>query len=87
MASKKKILITTTSHEILFARRLRNSLIERFCPECQEKVEMMTLDEATSKTGISTRETFRLIEDHQVHSIETTSGHLLICLNSLEKTQ
>ncbi len=87
MAAKKKILITTTSHEIFVVRRRKEQTIRGFCPECQKEVEMRTLDEATSKTGISTRELFRLIENNLLHSIETTSGHLLICRSSLEKQE
>lgn len=84
-AKSKKILVTTEKREIFVVRRKRNNTIEGFCPECQKEVELQMLDEATSKTGISTRQLFRLIENNLLHSTETTGGHLLICSDSLKK--
>lgn len=56
-----------------------------FCPECGKEVEMLTLDAATTNTGKRTCELVQLIENDSIHSIETESGHLLICLNSLQR--
>jgi uncharacterized protein YlaI len=82
-AKSKKFSITTENHEIFILRRNRNKTIRGFCPDCQKEVEMLTLDEATTKTGKRTRELFELIENNSLHSIETGTGHLLICLKSL----
>lgn len=79
-----KYLITTESREIFIVRTWGNVSIQGFCPKCQKEVEMLNLDSITSQTGVSTRELFRLIENNQIHSIETTTGHLLVCRNSLE---
>lgn len=46
---------------------------------------MLNLDSALSLTGISTRKIFRLIENGEAHSLETTSGQLLVCRNSLQE--
>lgn len=80
----KKYLITTESREIFIVRTQGNKTIQGFCPECQKEVEMLKLDSITSQTGVSTRELFRLIENNAIHSIETATGHLLACRNSLE---
>jgi hypothetical protein len=86
MIAKKKYLITTESCEVFIVRRNRRDTARGFCPECEKESEMLTLDEITSQTGRRTRELFQLIENNEIHSIETESGHLLICRDSLETT-
>ena len=44
-----------------------------------KNVEMLTLDSATTQTGIYTSEILRLIENDEIHSAETKNGHLIIC--------
>ncbi len=84
MVSKtKKYLITTESHEIFVVRRKGNRTIRGFCSECQTEVGLLTLDDVTTMTGKSMRELFGLIENGSIHSIETATGHLLVCLESL----
>ncbi len=84
MTNAKKILITTESHEIFIVRMNGKSHIRGFCPNCTFEVEILTLDEAVSFSAKHTRELIRQIETDAVHSIETTSGHLLVCQNSLK---
>jgi hypothetical protein len=84
-AKSKKILITTESRERLIVRQIENQTFRGFCSECRKEVEMLTLDAVTSETGMRTRELLRLIENNSVHSTESESGHLLICLNSLKE--
>lgn len=79
---KKKYLITTRKQEVLRVQK-NPATFFKFCPECEKQVEMLTLDVITFHTGKSTRELFRLIENHSLHSIETERGHLLVCGNSL----
>lgn len=83
-AKTKKYLITTEKHEVIAIHQKPQSF-RKYCPECQKEVEMLRLDDITSQTGKSTRELFQLIENNLIHSIETESGHLLICLNSLQE--
>ena len=80
----KKILITTKRSEIFVIRRSQNKLIKSFCKDCEREVFMLTLDEAVDETGSSVRELIRLIDAGAVHSVETESGHLLVCRNSLK---
>ncbi len=44
---------------------------------------MVTPDEAFALSGISQRLIYRRVEAEEVHTAETASGALLICLNSL----
>jgi hypothetical protein len=83
MTNLKKILITTESHEVFTVRLHGGSNIRGFCPLCAEEAVFLTLDEAVSFSARSTREIIRQIERDAVHSIETASGHLLVCRRSL----
>lgn len=82
-AKKKKYLITTQQREIVSVHKKPTAFF-KYCPECERQVEMLTLDAITFHTGKSTRELFRLIENHSLHSMETERGHLLVCINSLQ---
>lgn len=79
----KKILIRTERHEILIVRQSSDESIPGFCPTCNEKVEMINFDAAVSHSGIGGRELLHRSEDGKVHSVESASGHLLICKRSL----
>ena len=80
----KKYLITTEKREVIVIHRgNHDKKISGFCAVCQTDVELLTLDAITTQTGKSTRVLFQLIENNLIHSIETGSGHLMICQNSL----
>lgn len=85
MTNLKKILITTESHEIFILRTNSGSTISGFCAECKKDVPLFTLDEAVSFSALPTRELIRQAERGTVHAVETASGHLLVCRNSLEQ--
>ncbi len=55
-----------------------------FCKDCGREVFMLTLDEAVNETGSSVRELIRHIDKGAVHSMETESGHLFVCSNSIK---
>lgn len=83
MAKKiKKYLITTEEHEIFIVRNGHEKILG-FCFECQAEVEFVNLDSAVSLSGIRTREIFHLSEKGKIHSLETKTGHWLICRESL----
>lgn len=86
MPKTKKILITTDTSEIFIVRAKGKNVIRGFCFECNADREMLTLDEAVSLSGISTFEIIKQIGEKKIHFLETASGHLLICRNSLSKT-
>ena len=84
MTNLKKILITTESHEVFIVRANGGSNIRGLCPNCLREVALFTLDEAVSFSARRARELIRQIERNAVHAVETASGHLLICQNSLK---
>ena len=55
------------------------------CADCGREVEILTLDQAVTQSGIPTGSLVHLTEAGKVHSIETSMGHLLICKVSLEE--
>jgi hypothetical protein len=81
----KKIFITTESHEIFVLRTGESELAFGNCRNCGSEVQILTLDGAISLSGIRTAELVRMAETNEIHSIETSTGHLLICKESLEK--
>ena len=80
----KKILITTESHEVFILRTDKSDHAFGHCSDCDREVEILTLDQAITQSGIPTGALVRLAEANKVHSIETSMGHLLVCKDSLE---
>jgi hypothetical protein len=48
-------------------------------------VEILGIDGAVSASGVKTSELLRKIDTNEIHGIETDSGHILICSESLVK--
>lgn len=84
MPNAKRISITTDSSEVFIIRAKSKKTIRGFCGECQKETELLTLDEAVSLSGIKTFEIVSRLTKGEIHFLETESGHLLVCLNSLE---
>lgn len=79
----KKYLITTATSEIFIVRFNSRNKVRGFCETCAAEIEMLTLDQSVSASGKAAREIIRGIESGAIHSIETASGHLLVCAASL----
>lgn len=84
MPIAKRILITAESREVLIIRRLDTSLLTAFCAICSGEVRFVTLDEAVAYAQMPTWELIRKILLGEVHSLETGSGQILVCRESLE---
>ena len=85
MTGAKKILITTESHEKFILRFPGGGRAFGTCPACGREAEMLTIDQTVSLSGIKTGELVRRAEAGDVHSLETGSGHLLFCKDSVVK--
>src|SRR5689334_7467334 len=55
------------------------------CPLCQASVEVATPAQAAELTGIPSRVINRWLKDHQLHSLQSAEGQLLVCLKSLRE--
>lgn len=82
MTNAKKILITTRRHELFVVQNVQNHA-RGLCESCQREVEMLTVDQAVVESRLKTSELVRMTESNELHGIETETGHLLICKNSL----
>jgi hypothetical protein len=83
-ANAKKILIETESTETLTVRFIgSHRSVNGFCDRCDRDSEMHDLNSAVSISGRGARDLIGEIAGGQLHTVQTPSGHLLICGNSL----
>ena len=80
MKKRLKMKITTVRERTV---KVPNTLIRAYCQSCNVEVEMLTRAHAIKILQISVQELGHLIAIGQVHTIETISGSLLICKDSL----
>ena len=85
MKNAKKIVIRTESHETFILQTNSKGRAFGRCRQCDREVEILSLDLAVSASGIKTSELVRKIERKEIHAIETGSGHILICSESLRE--
>ena len=78
----KRTEITIETDRIVVLSRRKVS-VASWCRECNRRVSMVTVDEAASIAGVSSRTVYRWIETERIHSIETSERLLLACLHSL----
>lgn len=74
--------ITVSKDEITVIRKMAGKALAT-CPACGQQVEMATPEQAVTLTGIHSRVIYGWVERERVHFIETSDGHLLICIDSL----
>lgn len=54
-----------------------------WCEACQNRVPLVTVDEAAKFAQVSSRTIYRWVEDEKLHSAETSDARLLICRESI----
>ena len=84
MSNSKKILITTCSTEVFFVKR-SNCPVLSYCPVCRAERQMLAIDEAVTFLRKNTRDMIAYAESGALHSIQTISGHLVFCRESLDE--
>jgi hypothetical protein len=77
---QRRIKITVESSQLLFIRQAGRGIIG-YCPACSGPV--LSVEEAMTAAGVSSRVLHRLVEADTVHFAEAPEGALLVCLNSL----
>jgi hypothetical protein len=85
MKSTRKITTAARCHEIFVVRRRQR--FELFCEQCDTGAQFVAIDDAVLFSGFATREIVRLVEDDELHFLETSGGHLFICQKSLAAKQ
>lgn len=79
----KKILITTESREVWRIRQGTKNSERRYCSECAQEVDFITIAGALAISRVGSRQIHRWIESGCVHFAETLEGSVLICPYSL----
>jgi len=80
---RTEITVETRRRLVVTSRRF---VAEAWCRECSERVVMVTVDEAASSAGVSSRTIYRRADTGSLHFAEIADGRLLICFNSLEES-
>lgn len=78
-----KTVIKFEKHELTIIRVRRSQTVTVFCAVCREKVLHLSVTRASAALGVSETAVFRLVESGTVHSMETASGALFVCGNSV----
>ncbi len=78
----EKTVITIETFQRTVVRLRRKAKIA-WCEKCAADVPMITPNEAAAFLQTTAREIFRLTEVGKIHYLETETGALLICRNSL----
>jgi hypothetical protein len=80
---RKEIFIETRRRLIVYLPEAAEKI---FCPICQSNELLISAEQTAAYLGINRRIVYRMVEtETTVHFIETETGILLVCLNSLQK--
>lgn len=79
MKSKRRTVITLETHETTIVRARKQTA---FCEFCQSKLRMLTPDAAVVLQSTA-RLVFRRVETGELHFLETATGSLMLCGNSV----
>lgn len=82
MSGRRVQTTSRDNHQVWFIRQGWSQLRE-FCAHCDERIQMMTMEEAQVAAGVGAQMIDALIEAGKLHSMELDEGRLLVCLNSL----
>ena len=53
------------------------------CARCEREVEMITSAQAADVLEIDAQTFYRLVADGEIHTVQTVSGHIRVCKDSL----
>lgn len=80
MKEVRRITVTTTKRRIL---RYQPQALSAFCPGCAREVEMLTSAQAAGVLEVDEQTFERLVSSGWVHTIQTLSGVVWVCKDSL----
>ena len=82
MKTKRRTEITIETNQVLVVRR-RSQVTLAWCVSCDQRVRMVTPDQAAVVAGVSMRTINRWVEADRLHFTETADGILFVCLISI----
>lgn len=86
MRTTKRTEITIETDRIVVLSRRKVS-VESWCRRCNQRVKMVTVDEAASIAGVTSRTMYRWADAEKLHFTETADGVLMICHTSLTSSE
>jgi hypothetical protein len=84
MTKTRRMRITIQTERLLVLSQSQS--LYSLCAGCGAEVRMLTIDQAATLARLSSRELYREVEAGILHFIETTEGSVLICFNSLNRS-
>ena len=79
----RRAQITSRDNHRLWFIRQGGSHLRELCAECDKRIQMLTLEEATVAANVELQAIYALIAAGQLHCAEKDEGTRLVCLNSL----
>jgi hypothetical protein len=79
----KRTEITIETDRIVVLSRRTVSVVS-WCNECSQRTKMVTVDEAATIAGVTSRTMYRWADAEKLHFTETAEGVLMICFSSLQ---
>ena len=76
--------ITVETHEVIVMQRF-GSLIQSYCEQCGEATGMLRVEEV-ALVGVGIEAICQKASADKLHLVETSSGLVFMCLNSLLKS-
>lgn len=84
MKKRLKMKITTVRQQTIASAV---EALRLACPVCEREVEMLTSAQAISILGVDHQTLGHLVDAGQVHSVQTVSGNIRVCKDSLVKVR
>lgn len=81
MTDAKKYLVSRRRAEFFVYRRRFG--FEYFCEDCQAESHFVSLEDAMLLCDLTMREIVRRADAREIHFLESTGGHLVVCQKSL----
>ena len=79
----RRTTITVETHEV-YVMHPCGSLIQSYCEQCGEQAGLLRVEEV-ALAGVSLEAICQKVQSNNLHLIETASGLVFMCLNSLLK--
>jgi hypothetical protein len=73
----------SVEHEVVSIRSQMGQGQAALCEECGHQVNMLSPQAAAEFAGTTPRKIYRWIEERKIHFVESASGKILVCSESL----
>jgi len=83
MKLNRRVQVTSRDNHRSWFIRQGASRRRELCAVCDERIQMIRLEEAAVAAGVELQMIHTLIEAGRLHSVETDEAQLVVCLNSL----